>query len=76
MTFTAVVDSTAGAPPDGETILFLNGNTVIGKGSLSGGSAALVISTLKVGTTSVTAEYRGDSVFAASKSAPVEQVVN
>jgi len=75
VTFTAEVASSAGAPPDGEAVSFMNGKTVLGTGSLSAGSATLINSTLKVGTTSVTAVYRGDSDFGASKSAPVKQVV-
>jgi hypothetical protein len=42
---------------------------------LSGGSAQFTTSTLKVGTTSVTAVYGGDSVFKKSKSKPDKQVV-
>jgi hypothetical protein len=72
VTFTAVVTP---APPDGETVSFMKGKTVLGTGSLSGGTATFVTSTLKVGTTSVTAVYGGDSNFAASKSKPVKQVV-
>lgn len=76
VTFTATVTSGEGAPPDGETVSFKQGTTVLGTGTLSGGSATFVTSTLKVGTHSVTANYSGDSDFAASKSKPVKQVVN
>jgi hypothetical protein len=77
VTFTAVVTSADGAaPPDGETISFMKGKTVLGTGILSGGSATFQISTLKVGTTTVTAVYSGDSVYDASKSKPVKQVVD
>src|SRR5208282_794266 len=72
VTFTAVVTP---APPDGETVSFMKGKTVLGTGTLSEGTATFVTSTLKVGTTSVTAVYGGDSNFAASKSKPVKQVV-
>ena len=72
VTFTAVV---APAPPDGETVSFMKGKTVLGTGTLSGGTAIFVTSTLKVGTTSVTAVYGGDSNFKGSKSKPVKQVV-
>ncbi len=37
--FTATVTSSAGSPPDGETISFMKGTTVLGTGTLSGGSA-------------------------------------
>jgi len=72
VTFTAVV---APAPPDGETVSFMKGKTVLGTGTLSSGTATFVTSTLKVGTTSVTAVYGGDSEFKGSKSKPVKQVV-
>jgi|HubBroStandDraft_1064217.scaffolds.fasta_scaffold05647_2 hypothetical protein len=75
VTFTAEVTSKAGAPPDGETVSFMKGKTVMGTGSLSGGSATFITSTLKVGTTPVTAEYGGDSDFGKSKSKPVDQTV-
>jgi hypothetical protein len=75
VTFTADVSSSAGAPPNGENVLFLNGKTVLGKGTLSGGTASFVTSTLEVGTTPVTAAYRGDTEFGASESTPVKQVV-
>jgi uncharacterized repeat protein (TIGR03803 family) len=72
VTFTAVV---APAPPDEETVSFMKGKTVLGTGLLSSGTATFVTSTLKVGTTTVTAVYGGDSDFKASKSKPVKQVV-
>ena len=72
VTFTA---SVAPAPPDGETVSFMKGKTVLGTGTLSGGSAAFVTSTLKVGTTSVVAVYGGDADFKESKSKAVKQVV-
>ncbi len=76
VTFTAVVTSGEGAPPDGETISFMKGKTVLGTGKLSGGTATFTTSTLKIGKTSVTAVYGGDSNFGGSTSKPVNQVVN
>ena len=76
VTFTAAVTSSQGAPPDGETITFLQGTTQLGTSPLSGGSAALAISTLTGGTDNIKAEYGGDSNFRASTSRPVAQVVN
>jgi hypothetical protein len=73
--FTATVGSSIGAPPDGETVTFKKGTTVLGTGALSGGSATFATSTLKVGTTSVTAVYGGDSKFAGS-SKTMSQVVD
>jgi len=68
VTFTAVVSSTIGTPPDGETVSFVKGTTVLGTGTLSGGSASYMNSTLKVGTNSIKAVYGGDSNFAGSTS--------
>jgi hypothetical protein len=73
--FTATVTSKIDAPPDGETISFVKGKTILGTGSLTGGSASFTTSMLKVGTTSVTALYGGDSNFAGSTSTPVKQAV-
>ena len=75
VTFIAAVTSSAGAPPDGETVSFMEGQTVLGTGSLSGGSASLTISTLPKGTNSITAAYGGDSNFVGSTSNVVKQKV-
>ena len=76
VTFTAVVTSSSGAPPDGDTITFKEGTTVLGTGSLSGGSASFTTSALPVGTNAIKAVYGGDIQFAASTSNVVKQVVN
>ena len=73
VTFTAVV---APAPPDGETVSFVNGKVAMGTGTLSGGTVSFTTSTLKVGTRSITAVYGGDSEFSGSTSNIVKQVVN
>jgi Bacterial Ig-like domain (group 3) len=39
VTFTAAVSSSAGTPPNGETVTFMKGATVLGTGTLSAGSA-------------------------------------
>jgi uncharacterized repeat protein (TIGR03803 family) len=75
-TFTAGVSSTAGTPPNGETVSFMKGTKILGKGALSGGSASFTTSTLKVGTDPITAVYGGDSNFGGSTSNAVSQVVN
>jgi hypothetical protein len=75
VTFTAVVSSVAGTPQDGEIISFMDGKTVLGAGTLSSGSATFSTSTLKVGTTSVTAAYGGDLNFQGSTSKAVKQKV-
>lgn len=76
VTFTAVVTSSAGTPPDGATVSFMKGKTVLGTGTLSGGSASFSTSTLPVGTAAVTAVYAGNFNFVASTSNTVEQVVS
>jgi len=72
VTFTAVVTP---APPDGETVTFKNGSTVLGTGSLNGGSASFTTSTLRVGTPHISAVYAGDLIFESSTSIAVKQVV-
>jgi hypothetical protein len=81
VTFTAVVTSGDGAPPDGETVWFMKGTAVLGTGTLIGGSASFTTSTLEAGSHSITAVYGGDSNFAGSTSldddaAPLTQTVN
>jgi len=76
VTFTAVVTSSLGAPPDGETVTFKEGTTVLGTGAVSGGSASFTTSALPAGTDTITAVYGGDTHFAASTSNAVKQVVN
>jgi Bacterial Ig-like domain (group 3)/Beta-propeller repeat len=76
VTFTAVVTSVVGAPSNGETVSFMKGKTVLGTGTLTGGSASFTTSSLPVGSTSVTAVYGGDSNFAGSTSKAVKQVVD
>jgi len=54
----------------------MKGKTVLGTGSLVGGSASFTTSTRKVGTTAVKAVYGGDAQFAGSTSNTVKQVLN
>src|SRR5260370_38526074 len=76
MTFSTVVTSSVGAPADGEPVTFMKGATVLGTGTLSGGSASFTASTLSVGTNAITAVYGGDSKFGYGTSNTVKQVVN
>jgi hypothetical protein len=77
VTFTATVTSSLGAPPpDGETVSFMKGTTVLGTGALSGGSASFKTSTLAVGTNAIKAVYGGDSNLPGSTSKAVSQVVS
>ena len=54
----------------------MRGTTLLGTGTLSGGSASYITSTLKAGTNTITAVYGGDSKLAGSKSKAVSQVVD
>jgi hypothetical protein len=78
VTFTATVTAQAGfskGTPTG-TVTFFDGITNIGNANLNGGGvASLMISTLAVGTHSITATYNGDTNFAPSTSAVVSQEV-
>jgi uncharacterized repeat protein (TIGR03803 family) len=76
VTFTAVISSGAGAPPDGESVTFMKGTTVLGTGGSSGGSASFTTSTLPVATSTIKAVYDGDSNFEGSTSKAVSQVVS
>ena len=77
VTFTAVVTSNLGAPPNGEIVTFMQGPNVRGTGTLKGGSVTFTTSTLATGgTDSMKAVYGGDSNFAGSTSNVVSQVVN
>jgi hypothetical protein len=75
ITFTASVTSGSSGAPTG-TVSFMDGATQIGSSSLNGnGIATLSISTLTVGTHSLTAVYGGDSNFNGSTSSAASVVV-
>jgi probable HAF family extracellular repeat protein len=76
VTLTATLSSIAAPPPDGETVQFVVGSTVIGSATLTGGVAQLTTSALPVGRDSIVANYAGDGNFLATKSAILKQVVN
>jgi len=76
VTLTALITSSLGAPPDGEIVSFMKGTTVLGTGTLSGGSASFTTSALPAGTNAVKAVYGGDANLAASTSNAVSQVVS
>jgi len=61
--------------PDGETVTFYDGANVIGTGTTAGGNATLAISTLGLGSHSVTASYPGDTNYLSSTSSPLTQTV-
>jgi len=64
------------APPDGESVTFLQGRNTLGTGTLSGGSVALTTSTIEVGTNTIKAVYGGDGTYGGSTSNAVSQVVD
>jgi hypothetical protein len=76
VTFKATVSSSSGTPPNGEIVTFKNGSAVLGTGAINAGVAMLTISSLTAGSHSITANYPGDSNFAASTSPVLTQVVN
>ncbi len=71
VTFTATVTSGATG-----TVSFLDGTTTLGTRTISSGIATLTISSLTLGTHSITAQYGGDSNYNAAVSTPISQVVN
>ena len=77
VTFTATV--TANSPGAGTptgTVIFYNGATAIGTGTLSGGKSTLKTSALPTGSDAITAMYDGDANFTTSTSAVLAQTVN
>jgi hypothetical protein len=64
--FTAVVTSSGGVPADGGKVRFMNGEEVLGTGTLRGGVAHFTSSNLEFGTHTIKAVYEGDDDFAAS----------
>ncbi|HEV8000773.1 MAG TPA: Ig-like domain repeat protein, partial [Planctomycetaceae bacterium] len=77
VTFTATVTvRTPGAGTPTGTVLFMDGSTVLGPGTLNGaGQATYTTSALLAGSHSITAVYQGDSNFTTSTSAAITQRV-
>ena len=63
-TLTAAVGSAIGTPTG--TVAFWNGTTLLGTATLSGGTAALTVTSLPAGTDTVSAQYGGDTDHAPS----------
>jgi probable HAF family extracellular repeat protein len=76
VTLTATFSSIAVPPPDGETVQFVVGSTVIGSATLTGGVAQLTTSALPSGRDAIVANYVGDGNFLPTKSPALKQVVN
>jgi hypothetical protein len=70
VTFTATTSANATG-----TILFYDGGSVLGPGTISGGGATYTLNSLGGGTHSITASYAGDSNYLSAVSAAVSQVV-
>jgi uncharacterized protein (DUF2141 family) len=74
VTFTATIGSSNGQIPDGQTITFYNGKTIIGTATTASGVAVFTTSSLTAGTHTIKASYPGHAFFKAS-SGTVKQVV-
>jgi hypothetical protein len=74
VTFTAKVVG-AGPQPSGK-VVFLDGGISIGASILNAGVAKLTLSTLALGTHSITTQYAGDAANAKSTSSVLSQVIN
>ncbi len=73
-TFTATV-SASGSTPAG-SVTFYDGTTMLGTGTLNGSGVATYSTTsLAVGAHSITAEYQGNSTYAASTPTPAYSVI-
>ena len=72
---TAVVVPSAGGTVTG-TVTFLDGTSSLGTAAVSSNTAQLSLSSLSVGSHSITAKYSGDGNFTASTSTAVTQTVN
>jgi Bacterial Ig-like domain (group 3)/MBG domain (YGX type)/FG-GAP-like repeat len=70
VTLTATVPSGATG-----TVSFYEGSVFLGQGTVTGGVATLITTTLNAGTHTVTAIYNGDATYASSTSAPVTVTV-
>jgi hypothetical protein len=71
VTFKGVVTP---AIPDGETLTFKFGATLLGTATTSGGSASITVSTLPAGSDTVNVSYPGDATFAASLGTILQKV--
>jgi hypothetical protein len=76
VTFTATVKPATGSGTPTGTVTFNDGATVLGPGTLSGGTATFTTSGLGAGVHSITAVYGGDAIFAGSTSPVLMQTVN
>ena len=75
VTFTATIQPGTGNSATG-TVTFMDGSTLLGTTTVSSNSTQLAVSTLAVGTHSITAVYSGSSTFATSTSSALTETVN
>jgi hypothetical protein len=64
-----------GTPPNGELVDFHDGQTKLGTGTLSSGSATFATPKLKAGVHHIWASFAGDANLLGSDSAALRQVV-
>src|SRR5262249_41980859 len=76
VTLTAHVAPMSGSGTPTGTVTFLDADTSIASGTLSGGTATFSTSSLAVGMHTITASYDGDANFSASTSSAITQTVN
>jgi hypothetical protein len=74
VTFTATVTSAGGTPTG--TVTFVDGGSMIGTGTLSGGVASFTTTGLALGTHNITATYSAQGNFLGSTSLTLTQTVN
>ncbi len=67
------VTLTATVAPSGATgtVIFMQGSTVLGTGTVTNGVATLTTSSLNAGSYTITATYQGDTDYSASTSGPI-----
>jgi hypothetical protein len=75
VTFSATIQTASGGNTTG-TITFLDGSIPLGTAAVSSNAAQLSLSSLSLGSHSVTAKYSGDNNFTASTSTALTQTIN
>jgi hypothetical protein len=71
VSLTAAVNIGGGVTPATGSVAFIENSNTLGTVTVASGSAGLQISTLSVGSHSITAQYSGDANYAGSASSPV-----
>ena len=76
VTFTGTVKPNIGSIPNGDTVTFSDGSSVLGTAPTESGVAIFGTSSLSPGSNSITAAFQGDSVYNASTSPALNQSVS